>query len=299
MAILIDETTRVLVQGITGREGRARTQLMTEYGTRVVAGCTPGRGGGDVLGVPVFDTVEEAIEQVGPVDVAVLFVPAPFVMGATLEAIDAGVPTLVVIPDRVPAWDVLAIQAAARAAGTRIVGPNTVGILSPERAVVGMIGGSATNARALFRRGPVGVLSRSGGMTTALAHFLNEAGVGQTTLLHVGSDAVVGTPLDEAALLFEADPETELLAIFGEIGTGQEERLAALVEAGRVTRPIVAYVGGRGAKEGTRFSHAGAIVDGHRGNHGAKVEALERVGARVVDRFEAMTKAVVELLKRA
>lgn len=296
MAILIDETTRFLVQGITGREGQARAKLMTGYGTRVVAGCTPGRGGERVLDVPVFDTVEEAVEQAGPIDATVIFVPAPHVLGAALEAFDAGIRTAVLVPDRVPLWDVLELRAAAQAAGARFVGPNTVGLLSPDRAVAGMLGGSAKNARALFRRGPVGVLSRSGGMTAALAWYLNQAGLGQTTILHVGGDAVVGTPLDEAALLFEADPETRLLALFGEIGTGQEERLAALVEAGRVTKPIVAYVGGRLAQEGTRFSHAGAIVEGGRGGHAGKVAALTRVGARVVERVEDVPAVAMELL---
>ena len=161
MAILIDETTRVLVQGITGREGRARAKLMIDYGTNVVAGCTPGRGGQEVLGVAVYDTVEEAWEASGPIDLSAVFVPAPLVREAALEAIDAGVKTLVLVPDRVPIYDVLEIASAARSAGARFLGPNTLGLLSPGKAVAGMIGGRAKTAREWFKPGPVGVASRT------------------------------------------------------------------------------------------------------------------------------------------
>jgi len=298
MSILIDEEKRVLVQGMTGREGRARTVLMKEYGTNVVAGCTPGRGGEEVEGIPVFDTVMEAREEAGPLDVSVLFIPAPLVKSAALEAIDAGIELLVIIPDRVPIYDVLVIAQAAQEAGARFVGPNTLGVLSPDKAVLGMIGGRAASARSWFFPGPVGVTSRSGGITSAMAYYLAQEGIGATTLIHVGGDAVVGLPHPEVVKLFEADPDTKAVVMFGEIGTSQEEQVADLIEAGQFTKPLVAFIGGKAAKSGTRFSHAGAIIEGGRGTHGGKVQRLREVGAVVVDSFGDIPKATKEVLQR-
>lgn len=296
MAILIDETRRVLVQGITGREGMTRARLMKEYGTQVVAGVTPGKGGQEVEGVPVFDTVREAWETVGPIDASVLFIPAPLVKSAALEAIDAGVKLLVIVPDRVPIYDVLEIVDAARRAGATFVGPNTLGVLSPGRGVLGMIGGRAATARAWFPPGPVGITSRSGGMTSSTAYYLAQAGIGATTLVHVGGDAVVGLPHPEVVRLFERDPDTKAVVMFGEIGTSQEEQVADLIEAGAFTKPLIAYIGGKAAKSGTRFSHAGAIIEGGRGTHAGKVARLREVGAHVVESFAdipSVTKAVL------
>ncbi len=298
MSILIDEQKRVLVQGMTGREGRARTVLMKEYGTNVVAGCTPGRGGEEVEGIPVFDTVMEAREEAGPLDVSVLFIPAPLVKSAALEAIDAGIELLVIIPDRVPIYDVLVIAEAAQEAGARFVGPNTLGVLSPDKAVLGMIGGRAASARSWFFPGPVGVTSRSGGITSAMAYYLAQEGIGATTLIHVGGDAVVGLPHPEVVKLFEADPDTKAVVMFGEIGTSQEEQVADLIEAGQFTKPLVAFVGGKAAKSGTRFSHAGAIIEGGRGTHEGKVQRLREVGAVVVDSFGDIPKATKEVLEK-
>jgi succinyl-CoA synthetase alpha subunit len=298
MSILIDQNKRVLVQGITGREGMARTRLMTEYGTNVVAGCTPGRGGEEVEGIPVFDTIMEAWEETGPLDVSVLFIPAPVVKSAALEAIDAGVKLLVIIPDRVPIYDVLVIAKRAKEAGARFVGPNTLGVLSPEKAVLGMIGGRAASAREWFFPGPVGVTSRSGGITSAMAYYLAQEGIGATTLVHVGGDVVVGLPHPEVVKLFEADPETKAVVMFGEIGTSQEEQVADLIEAGEFTKPLVAFIGGKAAKSGTRFSHAGAIIEGGRGTHEGKVDRLRSVGATVVDAFGDLPLATKEVLAK-
>ena len=298
MSILIDGTKRVLVQGITGREGMSRTRLMKEYGTNVVAGCTPGRGGGDVEGIPVFDTVLEAWEEAGPLDVSVLYIPAPLVKSAALEAIDAGIKLLVIIPDRVPIYDVLVIAKAAEKAGARFVGPNTLGVLSPDKGVLGMIGGRAASARAWFFPGPVGVTSRSGGITSAMAYYLAQEGIGATTLVHVGGDAVVGLPHPEVVKLFEADQDTKAVVMFGEIGTSQEEQVAELMEAGEFTKPLIAFIGGKAAKSGTRFSHAGAIIEGGRGTHEGKVERLREVGAVVVDSFGEIPRATKEVLAR-
>ncbi len=298
MSILIDGKKRVLVQGITGREGQARAALMKEYGTNVVAGCTPGRGGEQVLGVPVFDTVLEAWEEMGPLDVSVLFIPAPLVKSAALEAIDAGIKLLVIIPDRVPIYDVLTIAKAAKEAGAKFVGPNTLGVLSPDKAVLGMMGGRAASARAWFFQGPVGVTSRSGGITSAMAYYLAQEGIGATTLVHVGGDVVVGLPHPEVIKLFQADPDTKAVVMFGEIGTSQEEQVADLIEAGEFTKPLVAFIGGRAAKSGTRFSHAGAIIEGGRGTYEGKVQRLREVGAVVVDSFADIPRATKEVLQK-
>ncbi|MFZ5785152.1 MAG: succinate--CoA ligase subunit alpha [Acidobacteriota bacterium] len=293
---MVDETTRVLVQGITGREGRARARLMSEYGTRLVAGCTPGRGGETVDGVPVFDTVAEATEAAGPFDASVIYVPAPLVKDAALEAIAAGVKLTVLVGDRVPTWDVLEIVRAAERAGVDFVGPNTLGVLSVGRGVLGMIGGRAASAREWFKPGPVGVVSRSGGMTSSTGYYLSRAGVGLTTLVHVGGESIVGLPMPAVVRRFQDDPETRAIALFGEIGGSQEERIAELMAAGEVTKPVVAYIGGRAATSGVRFSHAGAIVEGGRGTHEGKVAALRAAGAVVVDRFDELPAAAARMI---
>jgi len=297
MSILVDEESRVLVQGITGREGMVRTRLMKDYGTNVIAGVTPGKGGEDVYGIPVYDSVEEAWERQGPVDISVIFVPAALVKDAALEAMDAGIKLLVIVPDRVPIFDVLEISHAAKERGASFVGPNTLGLVSPGKAVLGMIGGRAERAREWFRPGHVGVSSRSGGMTSAISYYLTEAGVGQSTIIHVGGDAVVGLSHPEVMELFEQDEQTEIVAMFGEIGTTQEERVADLIERGKFTKPLIAFIGGKAAKSGTRFSHAGAIVEGSRGSYKSKVRRLIKVGAHVVDAISDIPKVAKKLSK--
>ncbi len=298
MAVLIDSETRVIVQGITGREGVVRTRLMKDYGTKIVAGVTPGRGGQEVHGVPVYDSVARAVEAQGPPDASVIFIPAALVRNAALEAIDAEVKLLVIVPDRVPIHDVLEIAARAAEKGVRFVGPNTLGLLIPGQAVLGMIGGRAERAREWFRPGPVGVSSRSGGMTSAISYYLTQAGLGQSAIIHVGGDAIVGLSHPEVMELFEQDSETRLAVMFGEIGTTQEERVADLVERGRFTKPLIAFIGGKAAKSGTRFSHAGAIVEGSRGSYETKVKRLREVGAHVVDAVSDIPKKALELIKK-
>lgn len=298
MSILVDEKTRVIIQGITGREGSARAKLMKEYGTNVVGGVTPGRGGQEVHGIPVFDTVKEAWEKVGPIDASVVFVPAPAVKETALEAIEAGVKLLVLIPDRVPIHDVLEIAKRAEEKGAKFVGPNTLGLLSPGKAVLGMIGGRAASAREWFKPGPVGVTSRSGGITSAISYYLTKAGLGESTIIHVGGDAVVGLPHPEVIKLFEQDPETKVVVMFGEIGTTQEERVADLIEKGEFTKPLVAFIGGKAAKSGTRFSHAGAIVEGNRGSWESKVNRLREAGVHVVESFMDIPKVTKEILEK-
>jgi succinyl-CoA synthetase alpha subunit len=297
MSILVDEKSRVLIQGITGREGMTRAQLMKDYGTNIVAGVTPGRAGQDVYGIPVYDSVEEAWEKQGPIDISVIFIPAALVKNAALEAMAAGIKLLVIVPDRVPIYDVLEIAYTAKAKGARFVGPNTLGLLSPGKAVLGMIGGRAQRAREWFKPGAIGVTSRSGGMTSAISYYLTQAGLGQSTIIHVGGDAIVGLSHPEVMELFEQDDQTKIVAMFGEIGTTQEERVADLIEAHKFTKPLIAFVGGKAAKSGTRFSHAGAIVEGTRGSYETKVKRLREVGAHVVDSIFDIPKKAKELLK--
>jgi len=301
MAILIDDKKRVLVQGITGREGRARTRLMREYGTNVVAGVTPGKGGQSVLAVPVFNTPHEAVQSLGKIDVSVVFVPAAGVKDAAISAIEAGIKLAVLVPDRVPVWDAMEIAAAAKANGAMFLGPNTLGALSPGKGVIGMIGGRAESARQWFKPGVpkgVGVISRSGGMASSTGYYLGQAGVRISTIVHIGGDAVIGIRLPDAALMFEDDPFTEAIVIFGEIGSSQEEELAQLIANRKITKPVIAYIGGKAAREGTRFSHAGAIIEGGRGTHAGKVKALLEAGATVVDAFGELPDAVIQNLKK-
>jgi succinyl-CoA synthetase alpha subunit len=302
MAILIDKTKRVLVQGITGREGQARARLMLDYGTRVVGGVTPGKGGQTVLGVPVFNTVRDAVAALGPIDISVLFVPAGLVKPAALEAVDAGVKLVVLVADRVPVWDAMEIAAAGEAKGARFVGPNTLGIASPGQGVVGMIGGRAESAREWFKPPlpggtGVGVISRSGGMASSTAYYLGQAGVRISSIVHVGGDSVLGLRVPDVALMFQDDPATDAIALFGEIGGSQEEDLAELLTSGKVSKPVVAYIGGKAARSGTRFSHAGAIIEGNTGTHAGKVSALRAAGAVVVESFGELPEAAVTMLR--
>ena len=297
MSIIVNEKSRVCVQGITGREGMVRTHLMKDYGTHVVAGVTPGKAGTDVHGVPVYDTMEEAVEKAGQIDISVLFVPAALVKNAALEAIDAGVKLLVIVPDRVPIFDVLEVSRYAREKEAHFVGPNTLGLVSPGKAVLGMIGGRAERAREWFRPGNIGVSSRSGGMTSAISYFLTDVGLGQSTIVHVGGDAVVGLSHPEVVELFEKDDQTEMVVLFGEIGTTQEDRVADLIESGKFTKPLIAYIGGKAAKSGTRFSHAGAIVEGTRGSYDSKVKRLKEVGVHVVESVSDIPQVALKLKK--
>ncbi len=299
MSILVHRQTRVLVQGITGREGRVRTKLMRGYGPKVMAGVTPGRGGEEVEGVPVFDTVKQALNEVGNVDASVIFVPAFAAADAAMEAMDAGIKFVVIVPDRVPLHDVLKLTEFAKERQAAFLGPNTLGCLSPGEGVLGMMGGSPEAARSFFKPGRVGVASRSGGITSSIAYYLGKEGIGASTIVHVGGDSVVGMPLPTVLSRFQQDDATELVVIFGEIGTTQEERVAEMMKRGEFTKPLVAYIGGRQAEEGTRFSHAGAIVEGGRGGYESKVEALTDAGAQVVLRFEDIPQQVKKLLKTA
>ncbi len=302
MSILIDENSRVIVQGITGREGQARTRLMLDYGTKVIGGVTPGRGGAEVLGVPVFNSCKDAAVALGALDVSVLFVPALGIKDAALEAIAAGVKLLVLVADRVPVWDAMVIAEDAARHGARFIGPNTLGIASPGKAVVGMIGGRAESAREWFKPPlpggtGVGIVSRSGGMSSSTAYYCGQAGVRISSIVHIGGDAVLGLRIPDVAQLFEQDPQTDAIVLFGEIGGSQEEELADMIATHKVTKPVVAYIGGKAATSGTRFSHAGAIIEGNRGTHAGKLAALRGAGATVVEAFGELPAAVASVLR--
>lgn len=296
MAIIITKQNRVIIQGITGREGQARAQLMMEYGTQVIAGVTPGRAGEEVHGLMVYDTVSELVAAKGAVDTSVIFVPAHLVKDAAIEALENGVKLIVIVPDRVPVHDVLEISAHAKKHNANFVGPNTLGVLSVDEGILGMIGGKASSAKSWFKRGNVGVTSRSGGITSSISYYLSQAGIGLSTICHVGGDAVIGMPHNKVVELFQNDPQTDLIVMFGEIGTSQEETVAEMMKAGKITKPVVAYIGGKGAKKGTRFSHAGAIVEGNKGSWEGKVTALREAGAHVVENFQEIPAKVKEVL---
>lgn len=296
MAILVDENTEVLVQGITGREAQIRVRLMKEYGTKVVAGVTPGRGGRTVEGVPVYNTVQEAREHHPNISVSSVFVPARVAKTAAFEAIDAGIPVVTLHPERVPQQDMLEVIAYARRGQARVIGPNTIGLISPGKCLVGMIGGRADLARQFFNPGPVGVVSRSGGNTTTLAYYLNRVGLGQSTAIGMGGDAFVGTTLIDLLTEFERDDETEMVAFFGEIGTSVEEDAAEFIKSGGFTKPFVGYISGRYARSDVRFGHAGAIVSRGRGTAQGKVQALREAGAHMVDHFGVIGPVAKEVL---
>jgi succinyl-CoA synthetase alpha subunit len=273
MAILVDETTRLVVQGLTGREGRFHALRNRDYGTAVVAGVTPGKQGQDVEGIPVFNTVAGAVAATGA-NTSLVFVPNRFAVDAVYEAVDAGVATVVVITENIPVLDMTAAYNYVRARGATMVGPNCPGVISPGKANVGIIPGEITHA------GPVGLVSRSGTLTYQVMHEMAAAGVGQTTCVGIGGDPVVGSSFIDILGRFQDDPETEAVVMIGEIGGDDEERAAAFV-AERMSKPVVAYIAGFEAPPGRRMGHAGAIISGSSGTAQAKAEALEAAGVRV------------------
>ena len=273
MAILVDTETRLVVQGLTGSEGRFHGLRNRSHGTNVVAGVTPGKGGQDVEGIPVFDSVSRAVAATAA-NTAMVFVPAPFAADAMYEAIDAGIATVVCITEGVPAHEMLRLHAFVQGRGTRIVGPNCPGALSPGKANVGIIPAE------IFREGSVGLVSRSGTLTYQIGHELAQLGLGCSTIVGIGGDPVVGSSFVDILALFEADDETAQVVIVGEIGGDEEEKAAAFIEA-EMSKPVVGYIAGFTAPPGKTMGHAGAIISGSAGTAQAKKEALEARGIRV------------------
>jgi succinyl-CoA synthetase alpha subunit len=271
---------------------------MVDYGTKILCGVTPGRGGSNVWDVPVYNTVAEAVQAHGPLDASVVFVPGPQVKDAVFEALEAGIKFLVIPAERVPLHDSLKIIALARRKNARILGPGSLGIVSAGKALLGWIGGTEEFAREVFKPGPLGVMSRSGGQTTTVAWDITQSGSGITTAVHVGAEPVVGLPFAEMLPLFEKDPQTEVVVMFGEIGTVAEEEAAEVVKEDRFTKPLVAYIAGRSLPAGVRFSHASAIIERGRGTAESKIRALQEVNAHVVDRPQEIAATALKILKK-
>ncbi len=294
MSILIDEKTKVIVQGITGREGSLRSKYMKDYGTKVVAGTSPGRRGEEVEGIPVYNTVKEAVRAQGKIDMSVTFIPGPGLKMAVLEAIDAGIKYIVSPVERVPLHDIMEMVSVADKAGVTIVGPGSIGVMSPGKAVAGWLGGNVGWANKLFQPGPIGVLSRSGGESGTVPWVLKSGGLGVSTAIHTGTEPVIGTSFADFLLLFETDKQPLAVAAFGESGGSQEEEAAEVIKAGKFTKPFVIYIAGAAAPEGQRFSHASAIIERGRGTVQGKVNALREAGAYPVE----TPKDIVPTLKK-
>ena len=273
MAIVVDNDTRLVVQGITGREGSFHATRNKDYGTNVVAGVTPGKGGEEVAGIPVFDAVRDAVEEAGA-NTAMVFVPARFAADAIYEAVDAGIETVICITEGIPAHDMLRVYTFARPRGVTLIGPNCPGVLSPGRANVGIIPAE------IFREGGVGLVSRSGTLTYQIGHELTQMGLGNSTIVGIGGDPVVGSSFIDILEKFQDDPETEYVVMVGEIGGDEEEKAAAFIEE-RMTKQVIAYIAGFTAPPGKTMGHAGAIISGSTGTAQGKKEALEAKGIRV------------------
>ena len=299
MSILLDGRSRVVVQGITGYQARKHVSYMRRYGTRVVAGISPGKGGIKLDGVPVFDTAAGALSR-HPADVAVLFIPGRAVRDAALEAIDHRIPLVVILAEGVPHHDTTEILHRARVNGVRVLGPNSQGIISPGKAKLGGTGGEFPER--MYRPGPVGIISRSGGMGGEIASALSRCGFGQSTYASVGGDLLIGTGFADLLLLFESDPETHVVVVFGEPGTGHEEAAAALIASGEVTKPVVAFVCGEALEElprGMSFGHTSSIIARGVGSPRSKKQLLREAGALVAERFDELPGLVADALKAA
>ena len=288
MSILLNQDTRVLVQGITGRVGRAQTHWMLEYGTNIVAGVTPGKGGEEVEGIPVYDTVAEAVVRQGA-EASVFFVPAALVKDAALETMESGIRLIVIVTEHVPIHDVMELRAYALERGVRILGPTSPGIITPGEAKMGIMPGN------MFSPGRIGVISRSGTLSYEISINLVAAGLGQSTAVGMGADAVVFTSMPELLELFAKDPDTDLVVIVGEVGGTQEENAAQFITR-QMTKPVVAYIAGHNAPEGKRMGHAGAIIQGSMGTPQSKVTALRQAGVQIAEHPLAVVELVRKLL---
>lgn len=298
MSILIDENTNVLIQGITGHEGSRACAEMLSYGTRVVAGVTPGKSGEMVGHVPVYDTVKEALRHHPTINASLIAVPAPFVKDAALEAISSGVRLVNILTEHVPAQDSAFIFAYARSKNAHIIGPSSVGIISPGKAKMGSIGSSEITQ--VFSKGDIGVISKSGGMTAEIAFVLTKAGLGQSSVIGIGGDQIIGSDFVDILKLFEKDDETRAVVLFGEVGGTYEENAAKFIAQGKFTKPVVALIAGKFSShlpKETVLGHAGAIVANGRGSYESKIKALKKAGVTIANTLEGIPSLLNPKLK--
>ena len=292
MAILVNRETRVLIQGITGRSGAPVTSELLDYGVKIVSGVTPGKGGQEVDTVPVFNSVKEAIEKVGPVDVSMVYVPPLLALDAVMEAIEAEVPMVHIFVEKVPIFDVAKILARAREKYVQVLGPASVGAISPGQGKIGSIGGP--NPDKVFSKGPVGVISKSGGMCSELGMLITESGFGQSTVVGIGGDLLAGTTFADLLLEFEKDRQTRAVVAFGEVGGSAEIEAAKLIREGKFTKPFIIYLAGKFAEKlpkDTSLGHAGAIV-GLEATMNEKIKILKNSGAIIAKQFEDIPKLI-------
>ena len=296
MSILISKDTKFIIQGITGREAVNLTRENLDYGATIVGGVTPGRAGRDVYGVKVYDCVRDIVNEVGPVEGSIISVPPRFTQDAAFEALENGIKIIVIVTENIPRKEVAQMVELAEMRGARIIGPNCLGIISPGEAKMGGVGGPAANTRQAYTQGNIGVMSRSGGMTTEIASTLTAAGLGQSTCVSIGGDAIIGTSYAELMPFFAADPETHAIAIYSEPGGRMEAELAEWIGANDCRIPVVAFMAGRFMDEmrGMRFGHAGPIVEGKEDTTAEKIKRMEAAGISVAERIEE----IPDLLKK-
>jgi len=274
MSILVNKDTKVLTQGITGATGQLHTRACREYGTQMVAGVTPGRGGTDFEGIPIFDTVEQAVQATGA-NASVIYVPPPFAADAIMEAIDAGVPLVICITEGIPVLDMVRVKRYLAGKNSRLIGPNCPGVITPGECKIGIMPGY------IHKPGTIGVVSRSGTLTYEAVHQLTQLDIGQSTCVGIGGDPVNGTSFVDVLRMFQDDPKTEGVVMIGEIGGSAEEEAAAFIKA-HVTKPVAAFIGGQTAPKGKRMGHAGAIIAGGKGTAAEKIQALKEAGVHTI-----------------